>query len=116
MPPQLQQFRLATVEQLDHRVAALFDKHVARVTQDCMDRPGDKHARKVTLTFSVVPVPDPDSGECEHVMVEVEAKSRMPDHRSPAYPMDVSKAGLRFNSADPKHLHATATADDNGND
>jgi hypothetical protein len=80
----------------DGRQAAAFKRHMARVAQDCIDRPGDSTARVITLKLSIKPVIGQD-GQCERCFMEMEQKSSIPVYRSRPFEMDVTKGGLRFN-------------------
>lgn len=84
-------------------VAEQVERHLRRVAQDCMDRPGDKSPRKTTLEFSFSPVCD-QQGNAETVNCEVEIKSKVPVHRSKTYEMGLTKAGFIFNRDVPESL------------
>lgn len=88
----------------DGRINKLLLQHISRVAQDCMNRPGDKTKRTVSLDFHVVPTIDPETRECEQVKVEIEAKSKVPTYRSKTYEMRVTKTGLLFNKDFPDAL------------
>lgn len=105
MGVQLEQLSLASLETLDPRIEVLFQKHVQQISNDCINRPREKSKRKLILEFYVEPVCDPDTGECEEVRVSIEGKSKLPVFRTKAFPMAVSKAGLRFNSEVPDNLN-----------
>lgn len=92
---------LATLD--DGRIDRLLRMHVARAAQDCMDRPGDKSKRVVSLSIAVEPVVS-DDGQCESTRVEIECKSKVPVFRSRPYEMHCTKAGLRFNQDFPEEL------------
>lgn len=70
----------------DGRISIAFQRQVERVVQDCLDRPADGAARKVTLEFVFKPVPDADSlggsQMCDRVEGYVEIKSKVPVLRS----------------------------------
>lgn len=69
-----------TLAEFDNgKAAAMFDRHVARVVQDCRDRPDDAKPRKVTLTAFFTPVPG-ESGD--RLYVDYAAKSNFPEHRT----------------------------------
>jgi len=87
----------------DGRIDRLMMMHIRRIAADCMDRPGDKNKRKVTLDFHVEPVID-DDGQCEYTKVQIECRSKVPTYRSKPYEMRVSKAGLLFNQDFPDSL------------
>lgn len=87
----------------DGRQAAAFRRHMERVSQDCMDRPGDPTARVITLKLSVKPVIGQE-GQCERCFLEMEQKSSVPVHRSRPFEMEVTKRGLLFNKDFPDNL------------
>lgn len=87
----------------DGRQAVAFRRHMLRVAQDCMDRPGDSTARVITLKLSVKPVIGQD-GQCERCFLEMEQKSSVPVHRSRPFEMEVTKGGLLFNKDFPETL------------
>lgn len=83
----LQKLNLNSIKRLhDGRIAIAFQRQVERVVQDCLDRPGDGTARKVTLEFHFKPIPAADSlggdGLCDRVEGYVEIKSKVPVLRS----------------------------------
>jgi hypothetical protein len=80
----------------DGRINRLLAMHLARVAQDCIDRPGDKTKRQVCLTFTVEPVVA-DDGQAETSRIEIECKSKVPVYRSRPYEMRLTKGGFKFN-------------------
>lgn len=86
------------------RIAALLKRHLANVAQDCMNRPSDEAARKVTLDFVFKATMDPDSRECERVWCEVECKSKVPVYRSKPIEMRVHRTGFTYNRDFPDTL------------
>jgi hypothetical protein len=97
--PRIQEVELdfSTLAQLDEsRVNKLLAVHLARIAQDCINRPGDKSPRKVSLEFAVVPVLDPE-GFCESVRLSIERKSKVPTYRTKSYEMRVGTRGFAFN-------------------
>ena len=105
---ELQKLKLETLAQLDPRIELLFQKHLQNIAQDCIHRPGEKSTRRLMLEFFVEPVLDTDTGDCEHVKVSVEGKSKVPVFRTKTFPMDVSNDGFRFNSYVPDNLDQPA--------
>lgn len=98
------QLSIETLAELDGGIVAeQAVRHLQRLAQDCMDRPGDKTKRKATLEFSFEPVCD-QQGNAETVRCEVEIKSRVPVHRSKTYEMGLTKAGFVFNRDVPESL------------
>lgn len=90
------------------RINKLLLYHLQRAAQDLQARPGDKTARKVTLEFSVKPILDGLTGECDGAFIEIEAKSKVPVHRSKPYQMHVSARGFAFNPDFPSELDQAA--------
>lgn len=79
------------------KVQASFADHLARAAKDCLDRPLDTKARKVTLQVDVVPRTDSD-GACDQVNVQVQIKSTVPTHHTKVYPMALYRNGaIGFN-------------------
>src|ERR1051326_1639324 len=87
----------------DGRIAKLLEKHLARIAQDCMGRPGDNSKRGVERKFSAEPVLDP-AGQCETVKLEIECNSKVPTYRSKPFEMRVTKGGFLFNRDFPDSL------------
>jgi len=99
------QLSIETLAELDNGIVALaLLKHLQIATRDCIDRPGDKSPRKVTMEFSVIPEVD-QSGEATEADVNVEIKSKVPVNRSKTYKMGLSSNGLIFNVDIPTELH-----------
>jgi hypothetical protein len=87
---------LANLKQLDFgKIAVAFDAEMAHVVKDCMDRPGDEKARKVTITFLVAPVVDTQSRsqDCDKVAVGCEIASTVPKRRTQVYHMQPRQDG-----------------------
>ena len=95
----LQQFSLDNLKDLDGGKAAVaFEHHVRRAALDCIDRPGDNAARKVTLEITLKPVMDPQ-GECTEVEAQIKASSAVPKHQTKPYSFGLRRGGmLVFNS------------------
>ena len=92
-------FTLDNLRLLDFgKIGLAFAREVEHVVKDCLDRPGDDHARTVTLRFSFTPDGTPGVGDCETVRVEAEVSSAVPKRRSKVYEMTPRKSGdLVFN-------------------
>ncbi len=89
----------------DGRIAMVLKRHMAMVARDCMNRPGDKTKRKVTLEFGFTPVPDPDDmSVCERVDCQLECKSKLPVHRSRPIQMRPHETGFIFNQDFPEDI------------
>lgn len=88
------------------RIAILLKRRLAMVAQDCMNRPGDKTKRKVTLEFCFEPVPDPDDlSVCERVNCELECKAKLPVYRSRPIQMRPHNSGFIFNQDFPDDIN-----------
>lgn len=88
----------------EERINRLLKFHISNIARDCINRPGDKTKRKVTLEFYVSPIPDPDTGEATTAGVQIECKSKVPVFRSKRYEMRLSNAGLTFNADFPDDI------------
>ena len=105
MPAILEGLTLGSLESLDPRIEVLFQKHVQQITQDCMNRPREKTKRRLVFEILFEPSVDPDTGECDEVKVTLEGKSKLPVFRTRSFPMQATKAGLRFNAESPDDIN-----------
>lgn len=79
----IKQLTLKSLADLDNgKIAAAFAIHAKKITDDCIDRPGSKAVREITLKAMITPSLDPDTGECDDVNIEFEIGSKVPKHRS----------------------------------
>lgn len=79
----LTELTLKSLAELDGgKIGKAFAIHARKLTDDCIDRPGSKAPRKLTIDLIVTPVLDPNTGECDDVNVEAEIGSKVPKHRS----------------------------------
>ncbi len=103
---ELEALRLDTLPELDPRIGALFERQVAVIAQDCMNRPADAAPRTITLEFKIVPIAEVrgEHIECARVDVSVDCKAKVPTFKSATYPLEVNKAGLKFNRDIPEEL------------
>jgi hypothetical protein len=104
--PDLMHLTLQTIHDLDPRVAAMVESHLATLARDCISRPTDKKPRRLTLQISAKPIPlvDPNDGrnvDCETVEIEIAAKITIPNHRSRDFRMNVTRGGFSFNPDSP---------------
>ena len=92
----LQPFDLAALTELDGcRIRTAFDLALARLTEDCKDRPAVKARRSVTLTVSLIPVPN-DEGDLGSVDVDCQLNEKIPKNPpAPPMPGPVARAGRR---------------------
>jgi len=83
-----QVFALDVLNGLDNgKIGLAWSKLVSLVTEDCIDRPGEKGARKVTLSMIVKPDIE-EGGNCETVLTGFEVSSSLPKMKSKAYSME----------------------------
>lgn len=106
---------LEELARLDNgKVAAVFARELRHVTKDCLDRPTDESARKITMVISVKP--QECDGVCETVEAEVSIKSHVPDRRTRPYQLAVNGRGdVIVNDASPEDIRQ-ATLDEAGTD
>lgn len=99
------QLTLDTLKDLDDgRVAVAFMHELKRAVLDCMDRPGDKNARTVSLEFKLTPVVA-DDGQCEGAEGEFAIKSKVPTRKSKTYSFRTTKAGqLSYSEHSPENV------------
>lgn len=109
----LQKFTLDTLKDLDGGKAALaFEQHVRRAANDCLDRPGDQTARKITLEIKLSPVLNADL-TCDEVKAQIEASSAVPKHRTKEYSFGIRANGmLVFSQDSPDNVNQTTMLDD----
>ncbi|MCA3003752.1 MAG: hypothetical protein IOD15_00125 [Phycisphaerales bacterium] len=107
---------LATLCRLDEGVAqGQFDRLMVAATQDCMDRPGEKTARKVTLTLLLTP--DGTDNVCDRVKVEYEFSTSVPKFRTREYHAATHANGsLLFSPSSPDDPNQMGMFDGDGND
>jgi|GEM_PF-4360451 len=95
----------ANLSQLDNgKMDVLLRSQLALIARDCINRPGDKRKRTLSLIFTAVPVPDPETLDCERVKLVVQCKSRVPDFQSRPYEMRPTNQGFHFNQDFPDRL------------
>lgn len=110
----MEQFTLESLKELDGGKASLaFEHHVRRAAIDCMDRPGDKAPRKITLEITLRPVMEP-GGDCTEVEAQIKASSSVPKHQTKPYSFGLRRNGvLVFNPDSPDAVdQMTAFGDD----
>lgn len=108
----LVELNLKSLDELDEgRVATAFVHELKRVVLDCMDRPGDKSARNVSLVFKLTPV-IADDGSCESANGEFAIHSSTPKRKSKTYNFAVNKKGHLGYSQHSEDNAAQRTLDD----
>lgn len=107
------QFTLDNLRELDGGKASIaFEQHVRRAAMDCMDRPGDNAARKVTLEITLKPVMEP-GGDCTEVKAQLKASSAVPKHQTKEYSFGLRRNGmLAFNPDSPDAVDQKTIFDD----
>jgi hypothetical protein len=101
-----------TLKQLDRgAAAAALDQAIQRAVKDCLDRPGDDRARKISLTLEVRPVTEVCNNvlTCEGARGCYKVRLRIPDWESQTLDFGVRENGLLvFNEHSPtNHRQAT---------
>jgi hypothetical protein len=106
---------LASIEDIDDgRVARAYAHELKRIVQDCMDRPGDKNARTVTLKAKVTPIPSTEAGilEMDGAEVEFMIEGSVPKRKSKTYSLRANKQGqLSYSSNSPENADQTTFMD-----
>lgn len=104
--------KLETLKDLDFgRPAVAFEQGLADAVRDCVDRPGDKRPRRVTLDLIIAPVPD-DTGVCDSVTGEFKIKTTLPHRQTKPYSFGLNRQGkLFFSEYAPENVDQ-ATIDD----
>ena len=112
-------FRLSTdtLAQLDHgRAAAALNTAIRQAVQDCLNRPGEDRARKVTMELDIKPVSDVIQNEitCEGATGMYKVRVRVPDWESSRLDFGVRQNGdLVFSENSPgNHLQTTIFDDE----
>ena len=106
------QFTLKNLEDLDGgKGAVAFEQHVRRAALDCMDRPGDKAARKVVLEVTLIPVMEA-GGDCTTVDAQIKVSSAVPKHQTKPYSFGLRRGGmLVFNPDSVDNVNQTTLMD-----
>lgn len=87
---------LGTLEDLDYgKIDVVFQKHLRRAVQDCLDRPHDKKARVVSLKFELAPDTEQD-GDCCYVRMDASVMSKVPAHRTRVFQCAAKRNGDLF--------------------
>lgn len=92
-------------------VAEAFKSHIGRLVKDCVDRPGVKAVRKVTLELKLTSVAEVHGNtiDCVGAKGVFRIKSSIPEHETQAIDFGVRADGsLVFNEDSPRdHRQAT---------
>jgi len=109
---ELTPFELATLNQLDHnRVGLAVNRLIKQAIQDCLDRPGDDRARKVTLQINLTPISQTldNSISCEGAKAVAQAKLSLPNYETQVLDLGVKQGGHAYFSAESPTNHRQAT-------
>jgi hypothetical protein len=100
----LKQFDLAAIAEIDAgRIAVAFNHALRRCESDCLDRPGLKTRRTVTLTVALEPVLE-GAGGLDSVNTSFSVAEKCPKRDSTAYNMKLTRDGLAFNELSPEDV------------
>lgn len=106
-----------TLAKLDGgRAGVALDSALRQAVKDCLDRPGDERARKVTMEFQVTPVMEliDNQVSCEGAKGVYKVRVKVPDRESGLLDFGVRNNGmLVFNENSPaNHRQATFLGED----
>lgn len=98
----LEPFNFAALRDFDDgRLPAAFDDALAACVSDCADRPGERKARKITVTVELVPVLR-DGKTLDSCEIAFEVKHSAPPRQSIAYSLDVKGEELLYMPGSPE--------------
>lgn len=101
VPGEMLALSLETLAKIDNgRIREAFELELQHCYADCADRPALEEARKVTITASLVPVPD-DRGTLDTVRVRFQVQSTQPKRTSKHYEMRAQGGALLWNELSP---------------
>lgn len=108
MPEQV--LMLKNLTAVDHGyAAAVFDRELSKIVEDCRDRYGDQSPRAVTLTVQVRPQ---KHGDGATVDVELLVNAKVPKQRTRMYQMGLTgKNTLLFRPDSPEDVRQMTTGD-----
>ena len=106
--------KLETLKDLDFgRPAVAYEQSIADAVRDCIDRPGDKRPRKVTMEFVITPQGG-DDGDCDAVEGEFKIRTVLPHRQTRPYSFGLNKRGSLFFSENcPENVNQTTFDDIN---
>jgi len=112
----LKRLTLETIKDLDSGIAMeTFSIAVQRAVKDCLDRPGDKRARKVMLSLNITPkaVVTNNTIDCEGARGIFQCKVKIPDWETREVDFGVQQDGnLIFNPDSPTDHRQMTLIDD----
>ena len=87
---------LETLADFDFGKASVaFQQALRRAVADCLDRPGDKSPRKVTLTTSIIPLVQQD-GDVVEAHVDFKIAAAVPPWQTAKRPVQTTRQGQLF--------------------
>lgn len=91
---------LKTISEMDNgRIAEAVRLALKRIEEDCRDRPGEKGARKVTLTILMAPELDESCRVMDTAKIAFDIKETVPKMKSKVYSALARGHGLFINEA-----------------
>jgi len=105
-------FDVAALKDFDGgRLATAIEQELTRAAKDCLDRPGEKKARKVELTFNLKPQDVDKTGVADSVSFKFTIKLKTPERQSIDYSMAIKQNGsMAFSEHSPRN-HRQGTFD-----
>jgi hypothetical protein len=107
----LMRLSLESIKEVQGGVALeMFQNALHRAVRDCIDRPGDKRVRKVTLQMNVTPVAvvNGNTIDCDGAKGVFQCRSKMPDYETAEIDFGVQNSGdLIFNPDSPRDHRQT---------
>jgi len=119
--PALFQLTAGSLKHLDRGAAGVsLDHAIARAVKDCIDRPGDDRARKITLQIEIKPVTETINNviTCEGAKGVYKVRLRTPDWESNELDFGVRENGMLIFSEDSpaNHRQAQLFTDEEGDE
>lgn len=91
------------------RLAALIEHELKNAVRDCQDRPGEKKARKVSVTFELKPQDSDKSGVIDGVSLSFQCKLALPTRQSISYSLGLKQNGALFYNEHSPRNHRQGT-------
>jgi flagellar hook-basal body complex protein FliE len=99
----IKELTLETVPLLAHgQVMIRFGKLLKQAIDDCIDRPGDDRARKLTLQLDIKPIKEVTDNviSCEGAGITVQLRLKIPDFQTKVLDIGVKQTGHAWFNAD----------------
>jgi hypothetical protein len=115
----LKRFNLESLKDLKNGEALVtFQTAVQRAVKDCIDRPGDKRARKVILQMTLKPVPQITGNtiDCDGAKGTFQCRVRIPDWETQEVDFGVQQSGDLLYNPDSPNDHRQRTLVDGEDD